>query len=408
VAQCARLATYPQMDSQPGTSKLPARRLCILGGLLLLAIFAVMAWQSTGPSEPVYEGKPLSHWLQGHTASSAADPPYGSAGWQKANEVLKRAGTNALPTMLKLIAAKDPPPRVLKLMQFFRYPNMLFKNYRYASTRNEEARYAFEVLGRTAAPAVPALVKIYERNVSPESKRCVASALHSIGKAAQPALPALLNDFTNANRQERFDAVTATISIGGDPKILILALQSMLKDPMHEIRANAAVALDVGFGSRARASVPALLEARDDLARGGDKVQTGIIEQSLWHIAPESVGKPLNVEDARSMITNGITSEALDLESSSRRRTLIPAGKRVPCEGQFWTQQPRGPFTLYRNSGATTNAARNLGEYEVIGIKPPPADVNVSLLLVVTESKIILCARANEDHPEFLEIRRVR
>jgi hypothetical protein len=108
------------------------------------------------------------------------------------------------------------------------------------------------------------------------------------------------------------------------------------------------------------------------------------------------------------MITNGIMADAFDMESNGQRRTLVSAGKHVPCEGQFWTQQPRAPFTLYRAPGAATNALQNLGTYEVVCIKPPPADVNVSLLLVVTENKIILCARANEDHPEFLEIRRLK
>jgi hypothetical protein len=181
----------------------------------------------------------------------------------------------------------------------------------------------------------------------------------------------------------------------------------MLKDPVPEIRANASVALDQ-FGSRARSAVPALLEARDDRAHAGDQVQAEILEQSLWHIAPESVGKPLVVADAAPIITNGVTTEALDLESNGQRRTLIAAGKRVPCEGQFWTQQPRGPFILYRNAGGTTIAPQNLGTYEVIGIKPPPLDINVTLLLVVTENKIILCARDNNDHPKFLEIRRVK
>jgi hypothetical protein len=310
--------------------------------------------------------------------------------------------------MLKMIAAKDPPPAILKVMEFTRRRNLLFKNYRYASTRNEEARYAFEVLGTTAAPAVPALVKIYGENISPESKRCVASALGSIGTAAQPALPLLLNNFTNSDRQERFDAVTATIHIGGDPKNLMPALVSRLRDPMREIRANAAVALDVNFGDRARPAVPALLEARDDLVRIGDADQKEILEQSLWHIAPESVGEPLVVADAAPMITNGAMSDSLDFELNGQRRTRIPSGKQVPCVGQFWTQQPRGPFTLYRNPGGTTNAAQNLGQYEVVGIKSPPADVNVSLLLVVTANKIFLCARANENHPEFLQIRRVK
>lgn len=133
----------------------------------------------------------------------------------------------------------------------------------------------------------------------------------------------------------------------------------MLKDPMHEIRANAAVALG-RFGSRARPAVSALLEARDDLARSGDEVPKGILEQSLWHIAPESLGKPLVVADATPIIASGVTTETFDIESNGQRRTLVPAGKRVPCVGQFWTQQPRGRLTLYRKTLGSTTSKRIL------------------------------------------------
>jgi hypothetical protein len=390
------------MDRPPGAFKFAAKRLSIAGTLLLLTIVAVVAWQTNGPSEPVYDGKPLSRWIV-----ATRDSRHGSPEWQRADEILRRTGTNALPTMLKMIRAKNPPPVVLKLMEMLRSRRLLFKNYRYASVRNEAARYAFEILGPTAAPAVPALAKIYEKNISPYSKRCAASALGSIGKSAQLALPLLLNDFTNSDWQVRFAAVSAVLNIGGDAKTLIPALQSLLRDPKHEIRANAAVALDANFHNRARPAVPALLEARDDLARSGDNVHKGIIEHSLWHIAPESVGKPLIVAEAIAVVTNSATAESLDIESNGQRRTLVPAGKRIPCEGQFWTQQPRGLLRLYKGSAASINAEDCLGEYEIIGIKPPPADVNVSLMLVVTEKNIFLCSRDNESG-DFLKIRRIK
>jgi hypothetical protein len=394
------------MGNQSGTSKFTAGRLYILSGLLLLAIVAALAWQTSGPGEPVYEGKPISHWLAGHVASSAANPRFGSPGWKKADEILRRAGTNAIPTMLKMIRAKDPPGPALKVMEFFRRRNWLFKSYRNASTRNEEARYAFEVLGPSAAAAVPKLIKIYEQNISPSSKRCVASALGTIGKAAQPAIPVLLNDFTNADRQVRFDAVSAVLHIGGDPKILIPALQSMLKDPMHEIRANAAVALDINFAGRARSTVPDLLWAIDDLDRSGDAVQKGMVEDSLWGIAPEADPKRLVVGDAEPIRANGVTTEALDVQFNAERRTLLPAGKRLPCAAQFWTA-PTGPLTLYRISVGNTKEEHWLGDYEVVGIKPPPNEGNVSLLIVVTDKNILLCARENDRH-EFMEIRRIK
>src|SRR5438270_4685359 len=73
---------------QPGASKLSAKRVYVRGVLLLVAIVILLAWQTRGPTDPVYDGKPLSHWLKGHTASSSASPPYGSPGWKKADEIL--------------------------------------------------------------------------------------------------------------------------------------------------------------------------------------------------------------------------------------------------------------------------------------------------------------------------------
>jgi hypothetical protein len=93
--------------------------------------------------------------------------------------------------LLKMIRAKDPPAVVLKLLELARNLRLPFIHYRYASTRNEEARYAFEVLGPAAAPAVPALIRIYEQDVSPSSKECAASALGAL--SAGPRKPPCLS-----------------------------------------------------------------------------------------------------------------------------------------------------------------------------------------------------------------------
>jgi hypothetical protein len=107
------------------------------------------------------------------------------------------------------------------------------------------------------------------------------------------------------------------------------------------------------------------------------------------------------------MLAGGLTTEALVVQFKGERRTLLPAGKRIPCAAHFWTA-PIGTLTLYRTAARDTNDAHWLGDYEVLGMKPPPAEANVSLLVVVTDKDILLCARANEDRPEFLEIRRVK
>ena len=102
--------------------------------------------------------------------------------------------------------------------------------------------------------AVPELIKIYEKAVSPSSQRCAALALGDIGRGAQASLPALLRNFHHTNADVRFDAVSAVLHIGGDPNIVVPALTGMLKDPKPEVRFNAVAGLR-GFGARARSAI---------------------------------------------------------------------------------------------------------------------------------------------------------
>ena len=86
-------------------------------GFLLAGGLGLLVWRASGRREPVFEGRTLTSWLDHHVASSAARPPYDSPGWQKADQALRRIGTNAIPTLLQMIRAKDPPPLLLKLLQ---------------------------------------------------------------------------------------------------------------------------------------------------------------------------------------------------------------------------------------------------------------------------------------------------
>ena len=123
------------------------RRLLIATGLLLAGVAGLIIWQASGPREPVFEGRTLTSWLDHHVADSSAKPPYGSPGWKKADEALRRIGTNAIPTLLTIVRAKDPPPVALKLIEFAARHRWTRINYRYAWRRHEEAEYAFRVLG---------------------------------------------------------------------------------------------------------------------------------------------------------------------------------------------------------------------------------------------------------------------
>ena len=74
-----------------------------MGGAVVLVVGALAIWVARGPREPTYEGRVLSDWLNHHVASSAAVPPYGSPGWQKAEGALRAIGTNGIPVLLEIL-----------------------------------------------------------------------------------------------------------------------------------------------------------------------------------------------------------------------------------------------------------------------------------------------------------------
>src|SRR4030095_7442610 len=115
-------------------------------GLLLASVLGLAVWRARGSREPVFEGRSLRSWLDHHVTSSAAVPPYNSPGWKKADEALRAIGTNAIPTLLEMLRAKDPPPVMLKLRDTARRHGLLRMNYQYAFAQHEEAAYAFGML----------------------------------------------------------------------------------------------------------------------------------------------------------------------------------------------------------------------------------------------------------------------
>jgi hypothetical protein len=70
------------------------KRFRSLLAVLLVAVVGGLAWQVTRPREPVYQGKPLSYWL----VRPARDPNFNA---------LRALGTNAIPTLLQMLRAKD-------------------------------------------------------------------------------------------------------------------------------------------------------------------------------------------------------------------------------------------------------------------------------------------------------------
>jgi hypothetical protein len=80
------------------------KRLGIAFGVVLLTVAGIIAgliWFAN-TRDPVYQGKPLSAWLEAYN-----DNPPPSATRHEADEALRHLGTNALPALLRRMRAKD-------------------------------------------------------------------------------------------------------------------------------------------------------------------------------------------------------------------------------------------------------------------------------------------------------------
>jgi HEAT repeat protein len=221
------------------------------------ALMAVATWQVLRPREPVFEGKPLSFWLQGYDPIRGTEP-----GNQKADEVVSQIGTNAIPTLLRMLSSGDPP-FILKLKALVHRQHFITFRRRTTANQHFEAVKAFQRLGPSARGAVPALIEIYEQNLSAASQIETAHALGSIGPPASPAVPALLAGMTNLDANVRRETAFVLGQIHAEPALVAPALTNSLHDPSLPVRMAAIIALRT-FGAGAKPAAPSLFPLLND------------------------------------------------------------------------------------------------------------------------------------------------
>jgi HEAT repeat protein len=139
--------------------------------------------------EPVYQGRTLTQWTRD------IDPHYAVAVGHEPPEwiAIRTMGSNAIPTLLKWMAQKDPPEP--------QKPNLAPC---YTVVRSERAVLAFHILGEAAGPAIPELTRLAITTRDPErADRCI-NALAAIGPES---LPSFIEILTNGTYRARFSAL---------------------------------------------------------------------------------------------------------------------------------------------------------------------------------------------------------
>ena len=291
-------------------------RVHIALAVLLVMLVGVIGWQVLHLREPIYQGKRLSSWLEAYKL-------YGVAGvetWQvrveqqEADEAVRRIGTNALPTLLRMLRAKDSALKV-KLMDLVKRQHYFRIEYTPADELNYRACSAFGVLRVKAQSAVPALIRIYEQNISPASQFYVSRALIAIGPdATRTAIPAFLRGAANSNLLVRKFAVRALAQVHDEPSLVVPALAKSLSDTNVAIRASAAWGLGV-FGRGFRQAVPLAVPVLIKALRDPDASVRGAAACSLEAFGAEAEGAVpalLELLKDKDEYARGTAAEALE------------------------------------------------------------------------------------------------
>jgi hypothetical protein len=250
------------------------KRVRIVLMVVLIGGVGVVGLELGRRKEPSYEGKSLSVWLndyrimspgmsgiriqgQGHSLGAVVKKRSNP----EVNEAVRQMGINAIPTLFRMMNAKDPPLRALAsladdhgvhVLKYFPIP---------ALEQQMEAACAFHALGADAKTTVPKLIEMYDQRRHDPAQELVAVALGGIGPPAGKAVPSLLRAVTNnALFWSRYDSLSALGEIHAEPEKVVPVLIQLIKDPDVSVRMRSILDLEA-FGVGARSAVPALLES---------------------------------------------------------------------------------------------------------------------------------------------------
>jgi hypothetical protein len=197
--------------------KIPLRRvfISILAGAFLLAGIVALSHYF---SEPRHAGQHLTFWLK----------EYYERHTPRSEQALLAIGTNAIPTLIKLLLEEEPLS-LARILEKARLPIELVHDNSQLMERRHLATIGFQVLGSNAAPTVPALLRLLDD--SPRS-HLASEALFYIG---EPALAPVRSFLVSTNPYAKRHAVHLVLSITRHARTNIL---SLISDPDPTIRAE--------------------------------------------------------------------------------------------------------------------------------------------------------------------------
>ncbi len=382
-------------------------------GLLMFWILwapgLLLAGPPAGDIQPMYEGQPLSHWVEvlgGPSVSSKWIPEIMEIeGGLEAQEALEHIGINAIPFLIRWIGGEALPAagisNVKPLQPIFPASHQEGTDLGWRFARAKGAMQAFRVLGPLAFSAIPELARLVTSQfgagehpfaidqgvVQPPCAQFVLPALGAIGPDSLSFILTIVTNktYTSATRATALEAVEAmgTNALLALPVVLqcaedsqefvalaaleslnafgqhdqrvFVALTNALHHPAQGVRFRAMAALKP-YGAQA---LPALLYAFNDTSYG---VRYNALT-TLVRIAPEALtnasvlaiaAQSLRTNDSDAKLWAAQVLQAAGQQSRGKKPSVELSGRDL---GRLWLE--------------ATNTLRQLAP-ELVG-RPLPA-----------------------------------
>jgi len=218
----------------------------------LLALAAIILVVGHRNSEPKYQGRTLTSWLEQYSDPSIHDKRLGEAE--------------------AAVRAMDPAEVLPKLLEFIQVRDSRFKTWltdkaeehefpmlhgRDADKLQRQGIAGIEILGTNGAPAVGKLNQLLD------DKDCAVVAVCCLEQIGRPAETALCRGLTNQDWQVRQVAVTALAGATDDVEVYIARIKDRLND--SELRVRQTTVSVLGLQTNApELAVPLLITALAD------------------------------------------------------------------------------------------------------------------------------------------------
>jgi HEAT repeat protein len=311
---CAKSISHWADEAGRVAGEMRRKRIVFVLALAAMATGFLWCWPR-GPKEPVYQGKPLTEWIQEFQGSSSL-PFYESPRQrqQAARQAIKAIGTNALPWLLFEFSNSESKWRA----RFNRWADgRLPGRFRFKTgrVRMETAALGLHFLGPDVSPALPALAEYlgdaehgggaavamssagnmalpYLAKAAGSTNdiataQAVREGLSRLARTNEAALALLLQSLQHTNTAIRESVLYALNLVTLRPDLVVPALTKGLNDPDEHVTRLAAAELG-RRGAFARSALPELRR----LMTNSDGRVAGVARNAVEEIDPAIPSAP--------------------------------------------------------------------------------------------------------------------